>query len=300
MKCREFLLNTEYTEMKFSGKIRVLGIIGAPVGHSLSPAMQNAAIDERGIDYVYVPFPVEPDFLGQAVEGLRRLGVWGFNVTIPHKSTIIPYLDKISPEAELCGAVNTVCREGDLLVGYNTDGSGFLASAREDLEYDPCGSSVLLLGAGGAARGAIAALASADVARIVIANRTGERGLALLEKFRAVFPAVEFAVSSLAAEELAGHLRDADLLVNTTSVGMNGTSFECLSLLELPDTGKVYDMVYVPAETPLLKAAKARGLTCANGLGMLAGQGAAAFKLWTGLEAPCAVMKRILREELER
>ncbi|MHC1696727.1 MAG: shikimate dehydrogenase [Geobacteraceae bacterium] len=285
--------------MKLSGKTRVLGIIGSPVGHSQSPAMQNAAIDELGIEYVYVAFPVEPDFLGQAVAGLRCLGVWGFNVTIPHKSTIIPYLDKISPEAELCGAVNTVCREGELLVGYNTDGLGFLASLREDLEYDPRDSSVLLLGAGGAARGAIAALASAGVARIVIANRTGERGLALLEKFRTVFPAVELMVSSLAGGELAEHLRTADLLVNTTSVGMNGTSFDDLPLSELPVSAKVYDMVYVPAETPLLEAAKARGLACANGLGMLVAQGAAAFRLWTGRDAPCAVMKRKLLEELE-
>jgi shikimate dehydrogenase len=285
--------------MKISGKTRVVGIIGSPVGHSLSPAMQNAAIEELGIDYVYVPFAVEPDFLGQAVEGLRRLGVWGFNVTIPHKSTIIPFLDRISPEAELCGAVNTVCREGELLVGYNTDGTGFLASVREDLDHDPCGSSVLLLGAGGAARGAIAALAAAGVAHIVIANRTREKGVSLVEMFQVVFPAVRFTISSLTAEDLGEHLRETDLLVNTTSVGMNGTSFVCLSLLELRSTGKVYDMVYVPAETPLLAAAKARGLVCANGLGMLAAQGAAAFSLWTGREAPCAVMRRKLLDTLE-
>ncbi|RQW85344.1 MAG: shikimate dehydrogenase [Geobacter sp.] len=286
--------------MKISGKTRVVGIIGSPVGHSLSPAMQNAAIDELGIEYVYVPFPVEPDFLGQAVEGLRRLGIWGFNVTIPHKSTVIPFLDRISPEAELCGAVNTVCREGELLVGYNTDGAGFLASLREDLGHEPCGSSLLLLGAGGAARAAIVALAAAGAARIVIANRTRERGAALVERFQSVFPAVRFVISSLVAEELGGHLREADLLVNTTSVGMNGTSFECLPLSELRSTGKVYDMVYVPAETPLLATAKARGLAAANGLGMLAAQGAAAFSLWTGREAPSAVMRRKLRDELEK
>ncbi len=286
--------------MKISGKTRVVGIIGSPVGHSLSPAMQNAAIDELGIEYVYVPFPVEPDFLGQAVEGLRRLGIWGCNVTIPHKSTIIPFLDRISPEAELCGAVNTVCREGDLLVGYNTDGAGFLASVREDLGHEPRGSSLLLLGAGGAARGAIVALAGAGALRIVIANRTRERGAALVERFQAVFPAVQFVTSSLGAEELAEHLREADLLVNTTSVGMNGTSFDSLPLSELRSTGKIYDMVYVPAETPLLIAAKTRGLACANGLGMLAAQGAAAFSLWTGREAPCAVMRQKLRDELEK
>ena len=284
--------------MKLTGKTRVLGIIGSPVGHSLSPVMQNAAIAELGLDYVYVPFPVEPEFLGQAVEGLRRLGVWGWNVTIPHKSSIIPFLDRISPEAELCGAVNTVCREGELLVGYNTDGIGFLASVRADLCYDPRGSSVLLLGAGGAARGAIAALAAAGVACLVIANRTRERGVSLVERFRPVFPGVRFVVSSLATEELSEHLRGADLLVNTTSVGMDGTSFASFPLSELRPVGKIYDMVYVPAETPLLAEAKERGLACANGLGMLAAQGEAAFSLWTGREAPPAVMRRKLLEEL--
>jgi len=286
--------------MRISGKTRVLGIIGAPVGHSLSPAMQNAAIEELGLDYVYVPFPVEPDFLGQAVEGLRRLGVWGFNVTIPHKSAIIPFLDRIAPEAELCGAVNTVCREGELLVGYNTDGIGFLASVREDLGHDPRGSSVLILGAGGAARGAVAALAGAGVACIVIANRTRERGVALVERCQSAFPGVRFVVSSLAEDELVEHLRGADLLVNTTSVGMNGTNFECLPLFALPPAGLVYDMVYVPAETPLLAEARTRGLACANGTGMLAAQGEAAFSLWTGRQAPRSIMRQKLLAELER
>jgi shikimate dehydrogenase len=286
--------------MKISGKTRVLGIIGSPVGHSLSPLMQNAAIEELGIDYVYVPFPVEPDSLGQAVAGLRSLGVWGFNVTIPHKTAIIPFLDRISPEAELCGAVNTVCRQGDLLVGHNTDGAGFLAAVLSDLVHDPGGSAVLILGAGGAARAAVAALAGAGVARVVIANRTRERGVSLVERFQSAFPGVQFVVSSLATEELAGHLRRTDLLVNTTSVGMNGTNFECLPLAAMRPEGLVYDMVYVPAVTPLLAAAKERGLACANGAGMLAAQGEAAFFLWTGFEAPRAVMRQKLLAELKK
>ncbi|HOP40688.1 MAG TPA: shikimate dehydrogenase [Geobacteraceae bacterium] len=286
--------------MIISGKTRVLGIIGSPVGHSLSPVMQNAAIAELGIDYVYVPFPVEPDYLGEAVEGLRRLGVWGFNVTIPHKSSIIPLLDRIAPEAGLCGAVNTVCREGDQLVGYNTDGVGFLASARAELGFEPGGSKVLILGAGGAARGAVASLAKAGVAEVIIANRTRERGVSLAEDFQAAFPGVRLVVSSLAVDELEGYFRGVDLLVNTTSVGMNGTKFESLPLSALRSCAKVYDMVYVPAETPLLASAKKRELACANGIGMLVSQGEAAFSLWTGEKPPYGVMRQKLLERLER
>lgn len=283
---------------KITGKTRVLGIIGSPVGHSLSPVMQNAAIEALGIDYVYVPFPVEPDFLAQAVEGLRRLGVWGFNVTIPHKSAVIPFLDRVSREAELCGAVNTVRREGDLFIGHNTDGAGFVSSLREDLGIDPRGAEILVLGAGGAARGAVAALAEAGAAAIVVANRTVERGVSLIERFEPVYGGVRFAVSSLENSELAPRLRTADLLVNTTSVGMDGTSFEGLPLSEMRPGKAVYDMVYAPAETPLLAAAREAGLKGANGLGMLASQGEAAFELWTGLHPPRGVMKKVLTEKL--
>jgi shikimate dehydrogenase len=260
--------------------------------------MQNAAIDALGIDYVYVPFPVQPEFLGHAVEGLRRLGVWGFNVTIPHKTAIIPFLDRITREADLAGAVNTVYRDGELLVGHNTDGIGLLASLRHDLNRDPSGATVLLLGAGGAARGALAVLAASGATRIIIANRTLERAQALADRFGSLFASVRFDVSSLETGELSRNLRCADLLVNTTSVGMDGTKFDSLSLSEMQPEGAVYDMVYVPAETPLLAAARERGLAFANGTGMLAGQGEAALELWTGCRAPRNVMKRKLFEEL--
>jgi shikimate dehydrogenase len=284
--------------MKISGKTKVLGIIGHPVEHSLSPAMQNAALAALGLDYIYVPFPVAPEGLGPAVEGLRQLGVWGFNVTIPHKTAIMPFLDGISPEADLCGAVNTVRREDGRFIGYNTDGIGFIASVRGDLGKDPRGATVVVLGAGGAARGAVAALAAAGAARIIVANRTRERGVALVEKVKKAFPTVNFVLSSLTADEVAGYLSQADIVVNTTSVGMDGTSFECLDTLVLRSAAVVYDMVYAPAETPLLAAARTQGLTCANGLGMLAAQGEAAFALWTGVNAPPGVMKQKLLQML--
>lgn len=284
--------------MSISGKTTVLGIIGHPVEHSLSPAMHNAALTALGLDYVYVPFPVAPEFLDQAVAGLRRLGVGGFNVTIPHKSAIIPFLDELSPDADVCGAVNTVRREGDRFVGYNTDGIGLVASLQADLGLDPSGKSVVVLGAGGAARGALAALAAAGAERITIVNRTRERGEGLQETIGRAFPAVHLAISSLDREALSAVLPHTDLVVNTTSVGMNGTSFECFESLLLPGHAAVYDMVYVPAVTPLLAGARARGLACANGLGMLAAQGEAAFHLWTGQRPPQGLMYRVLLEAM--
>ncbi len=286
--------------MTVTGTTRVLGIIGSPVGHSLSPVMQNAAIAALGIDYIYVPFPVEPEYLARAVEGLRRLGVWGFNVTIPHKTAVIQFLDRISPDADRCGAVNTVCREGDLMIGHNTDATGFLHSLAKDLAFAPRGASVMLLGAGGAAQAAISALSAAGAARIVIANRTVPKARILAERFAGLFPLVDYAVSSLEETDLNRHGAGADLLVNTTSVGMNGTNFEYDSFLESCAKCLVYDMVYTPAETPLLAAARRLGLACANGAGMLVAQGEAAFRLWTGKEPPPSVMQDALFRKLEQ
>lgn len=284
--------------MRINGKTRVLGIIGRPVAHSLSPVMHNAAIEALGIDYVYVPFPVAPSALGAAIEGLRRIGVWGFNVTIPHKTAVIPFLDRITMEAELAGAVNTVYRDGELLVGHNTDGIGFLSSLRHDLGRDPAGLTVLLLGAGGASRGALAALAQAGAGRIIIANRTVERARELVDRFARLFPRVCFDVSSLEENALTTVLKGAELLVNTTSVGMDGTKFDTVKLSEMRAGAGVYDMVYVPAETPLLAEAAKLGLDRVNGAGMLAGQGEAAFRVWTGMAPPPYFMKNVLSEEL--
>lgn len=282
-----------------TGKTKVLGIIGWPISHSLSPLMQNAAIAALGLDYIYAPFPVDPAALAAAVKGLKSLGVCGFNVTIPHKTAIMPFLDKLSPEAEAMGAVNTVTRDGAAFVGHNTDGIGFLQSIRDDLEFEPLGKNILVMGAGGAARSAVAALCGAGAARIVVANRSMDRGELLLGTFTAKCNKVEFSVSPLEGEEFNRHLEGADLLVNTTSVGMNGTAFPGLNLSLLKNGAKVYDMVYAPPLTPLLAQAQEQGLVCANGLGMLASQGEAAFKLWTDLEPPARLMKERLLSAIE-
>jgi shikimate dehydrogenase len=229
---------------------------------------------------------------------MRALRINGFNVTIPHKSAVMPLLDGVSPEAELAGAVNTVNRENDLLIGYNTDGAGLLSSLHEDLGFHPEGKTVLILGAGGAARGAMASLCRKGVSRVVVANRTIERGEALVEKFRGKFPDISFLLSSLEPGPLNELLQEADLLLNTASVGMKGSSFEGLSLAGMKKGASVYDMVYSPPETPLLSDAANCGLCCANGMGMLAAQGEAAFRIWTGIEPPKGLMRESLSAQM--
>lgn len=284
--------------MPITAKTKVLGIIGHPVGHSLSPPMQNAALQAARLDYVYVAFPVRPEDLPAAVQGLRSIGVAGFNVTIPHKEGVIPLLDRLSPEAQQAGSVNTVRCDDGLLTGYNTDGEGLLVSLAEECGFVAQGKSVVLLGAGGAARGALSALCAAQAGRVVLVNRTPERAERLAKEFSAIFPETE--IASLTVEQLATGEETArtDLVVNTSSVGMRGESFPGFDCSKLSPDAVVYDMVYVPAETPLLAAARERGLRCANGLGMLAAQGEAAFRIWTGSAPPAGIMKKCLREAL--
>ena len=276
-----------------NGTTRVLAIIGHPVEHSLSPAMQNAAVAASGLDYVYVPFGVAPERLGEAVSGLRALGVAGFNVTIPHKVAVMEYLDGLDESAEAAGAVNTVLNDTGRLIGYNTDGDGLVASLAEDLGFSPGTGTIVIVGAGGAARGAVAALSRAGARRIVIVNRSSGRARELANSLGARYGATEI-IPTGGAGELKPWLEETALVVNTTSLGMNGEPIPFLALSGLPPTAAVYDMVYAPPVTPLLREAAALGLRCANGLGMLAAQGELAFRIWTGRTAPRGVMKGVL------
>lgn len=286
--------------MTITGKTRVIGIIGWPVEHSLSPLMQNAALEEMGLDFVYVPFPVREEYLGAAVGGFRALGVAGFNVTIPHKTAVIPFLDRLAPDARLIGAVNTVKREGEELVGYNTDGAGFIRSLREDLGFEPAGRNILLLGAGGAARAAIVSLCQGGAARIVIANRNAARGEELAKEFHGLFGGTQIAAIPLGSPLPFDEIQKIDILVNTTSVGMGGSAFGGLDLSSLNPGASVYDMVYSPWETPLLADASRLGLRCANGIGMLVAQGECALAIWTGEEPPSGVMRQRIMAVLGR
>lgn len=259
------------------------GIFGDPVEHSLSPLIHNTLFAEQDLNAVYLAFRVEGQRLGLALEAMRSMGMRGANVTVPHKEEVVRYLDEIPEDVDRCiGAINTIVNRDGRLYGYNTDGAGFLQSLREDLGFDPASRAVLLAGAGGSARAVAAALAAAGAARILIVNRTLDRARGLAEYLSGYFPESDLeAVAS--TEEIAGE--KLDLVVNATSLGMKPSDPRPVDLAVLKGKFKVYDLVYAPPVTPLLRQAGDLGLTHCNGIGMLASQAALAFGLWTGRQA---------------
>ncbi len=285
--------------MVFTGKTTVLGILGDPIAHSLSPLMQNEALRSLDIDAVYVPFHVLPEQLPGAVEGLRALQVAGVNVTVPHKQAVIPLLDEVDARAQLIGAVNTIVNRQNRLIGYNTDGIGFLRSVQQELGFQPQGKRIVLLGAGGACRAVVVALADAGVVDICIANRSLDRAAGLVEDLQGHFPAVAFQTVSYQAETFHSALLKADLLVNTTSIGLKGENVDFFQLENINPRSLIYDMVYSKTGTPLLHRAKSSGLRAVDGLGMLAGQGEEAFYLWTGQRPAPGLMRKCLMDYRE-
>ncbi|MCG0278416.1 MAG: shikimate dehydrogenase [Thermanaeromonas sp.] len=283
--------------MSVSSRTAVVGLLGYPVVHSFSPYMHNAAFRALGMDWVYLAFNVEPRLLPAAVSGIRALGFRGVNVTIPHKQAILPFLDEIDPLAKLIGAVNTVVVKEGKLVGYNTDASGFWRSLKEE-GVDPRGKRALILGAGGAARAVAYALVKHGCNRLYIANRTYDRARELAETLK---KAGETSVEPLSLEEafLASILPEADLIINTTSVGMETVGGELpITADKLEARHIIYDLVYNPPYTKLLKMASSKGCRAISGRSMLLYQGAEAFTLWTGREAPLEVMKQVVEELL--
>lgn len=275
------------------GTTKVLGIIGNPIEHSRSPAMQNAALSACGLDYIYIPFKVAPTQLPNAIAGLRALNVAGFNVTIPHKEEIIKYLDGLDNTAEAAGAVNTVVNNEGQLIGHNTDGDGLLKSLKEDLNFKPGNGTTIIVGAGGAARGAVAALCRGGASRIIIMNRNHARAQALVQSLGERYCKTKLlAISD--ASDLTTYLDSASLVINTTSLGMKNEKISFFNVSQLPVNSMIYDMVYSPPVTPFLNEAKQLGLRCANGLGMLAAQGEFSFQLWTGVMPPPGIMKGAL------
>ena len=267
-----------------SGRTDVYGILGWPVGHSLSPQMHNAAFNALGINAVYVPFPVRDTELEQAVAGIRSLNIKGCNVTIPHKQNVCAYLDEITDDARLIGAVNTIVREGESLIGYNTDASGFLRSLQRDLNFFPQGKKILILGAGGAARGCIYALAQARAEMVFVANRTLDKSRQLCAEFSEIFPGVKFAFSGLEEDSLRETCQACELIVNTTSLGLHDNATAFLPWEFINSNSAIYDVVYKIGCTQLVQKAIQQGFAAVDGLGMLIAQGEEAFKLWTGVD----------------
>jgi len=275
-----------------SGKTAVCGVIGDPIEHTMSPVMHNAAFKKLGLDYLYVPFRVRKEELGRAVEGMRALNIRGLNVTIPHKVAIIPLLDKLDPLVEKIGAVNTIVNDGGVLTGYNTDATGFLQALLEE-EVEPEGKNIVILGAGGASR-AVSFILAERGASLVILNRQLELDWAE-ELARRISQSFNKEVKALILNEenLAVVLERADVLVNATSVGMSPKIDETPVPARLLKPGLIiFDILYNPVKTRLMKEAEVAGAQTIGGLDMLVWQGALAFEKWTGHKAPYDLMKR--------
>ena len=275
---------------------KLVGLLGWPVSHSVSPAMHNAAFAALGLNWRYVPLPVDPqrpDAVRRAVGGLAALGMAGANVTVPHKQAVMPYVDRLLPAAQAIGAVNTLIVEPDgSLTGDNTDAAGFLADLREH-GVEAAGRRVLLLGAGGSARAAAYGLAAAGAARIDVLNRTPAAAQALAAAIQPLAPDCSLQAGAL-PQDVERLAPAADLIVNCTSLGMTPHSDTTPWPQDAPlRPGQVvYDLVYNPPQTVLLRQAAESGAQAIGGLGMLVWQGALAFERWTGCQAPVEVMRR--------
>lgn len=274
------------------------GIIGHPVAHSLSPAMHNAAFRECGIDAEYLVYDVGPDDLNDFLDGVKKKGIAGLNITIPHKLTAKRYLEdrgRLDENAARLGAVNTVKVTADGLCGYNTDGPGFYRSLVEDLKFEPEGKNIFVLGAGGAATAVVMYLGNGPKSISISDIDTGKTD-ALKKNYEKYYEAKRLTVvrSDKSAQALAG----CELLVNATPAGMKSGDPSPVDRALLHPGLRVYDLVYNQAATQLVKDAGSLKLHAVTGLGMLLYQGAIAFEIWTGVKAPVAVMRKALKEAL--
>ena len=268
------------TKLTINAETQLYGILGNPVNHSLSPLIHNTLFEKYKINAAYMAFQVETNCLGLAFEAMRAMGMRGANITIPFKEAAVNFIDEIPEDADRCvGAINTVVNRKGRLHGYNTDVTGFLAALKEELGFNPEAKKILVLGAGGAARSVVFALARAHADEIIIHNRTVKRAEGLSDYVSEYFPKTEIDV--IFDLDSAGK-KKPDLVVNATSFGMRENEASPFNLESLTHQASVYDLIYTPVETPFLKQAKKLGYPHANGLGMLAAQAALSFELWTG------------------
>ncbi|MFQ6019710.1 MAG: shikimate dehydrogenase [Dehalococcoidia bacterium] len=278
-----------------------IAIIGYPLGHSLSPAFQQAALDHLGLDARYEAWETPTEGLTRIVDALRSPDCLGANVTVPHKEAVMPLLDETDELARQIGAVNTIVSRDGHLSGHNTDAIGFSRTLREDAGFDASGCRALVLGAGGAARAVIIALAQDGAASVTVINRTLSRATELIEDLQPHLGRTSLHTLPEAYASLAASLPGCRLLVNCTPVGMAGVREERGSPLPselIPSGILVFDLVYNPPQTKLLAAAKKRGARTLGGLPMLVYQGAASFELWSGRPAPLEVMLQAARRAL--
>lgn len=283
--------------MKITARTRLVGILGHPVSQSLSPQMHNAAFRAQGVDMIYVAFDVPPERLAASVEGLRALGMRGANVTVPHKEKVVSLLDVVDPLGGRIGAINTIVNDQGRLSGYNTDVPGFLSALRSVSPDGARGLRCLVAGAGGAARAVVAALCQEEAADIWVHNRTFERARALCGSASTWGRSV---CEAITGADLVERVQAADLLVNTTSVGLAGSVKESAFPVDILDSHHVVmDLTYRSGPTALVAAAKAQGAAAIDGREMLLMQAASSYRLWTGLSAPIETMRKSLDLEGE-
>lgn len=278
-------------------KAELVGCFGQPVAENPTGAMQEAAFQALGLNWRYLTVEVPPAKLRDAILGMRAFGMQGVNLTIPHKVAVIEYLDEIAPDAAIIGAVNTVRREGDRLIGENTDGKGFLRGVRIDAGVDPMNKRVVVLGAGGAARAIVTGLALAGASDVLVLNRLVSRGEQMVAD---LVSKTKAPIRFEPWRDAYTVLGDTDILVNATSIGLypDVDSMPAVGLRGALPGMLVCDVVFNPPETRLIRAARQRGLPVLDGLAMLVYQGVIGFELWTGRKAPEAVMKQALRQAL--
>ena len=280
---------------------KVVGVIGHPIKHSLSPIMHNYAFNKLDLNYVYLPFDINPANLKEALRGMAALGITGFNVTIPHKERIVEYLDELSDGAKIVNAVNTVVNENGKLLGYNTDIDG-IAKTLEDFKEKLNGKTVSLFGAGGAARAVIYTLITRfNIKEINIINRTVERAESLKDYFTSKLLFEKIKTYELIPPDLVKVLQNSTLIINTTSIGMSPEEDDTPT--SIPESFNknqiVFDVIYTPRKTKLLEIAESRNAITLNGLKMFIEQGAKAFELWTNKKMPVEKIEKILTKELK-
>ena len=284
--------------MKIDGYTRLAAVVANPIKHSISPFIHNSAFEATNTNGVYLAWEVEANDLAETVANIRRYQMYGINLSMPYKEQVIPYLDELSEEARLIGAVNTVVNREGTLIGYNTDGKGFFKSLPS---FKISGKRMVLLGAGGAAKAILAQAILDGVSQVSVFVRSASMGKTkpYLEKLQheTGFRVDLFALED--AQEFQENITQADLLVNATSVGMDGVSQPIPTSIVLPENLLVADVIYQPFETPFLKWARNQGNQSINGLGMLLYQAAEAFELWTGKEMPTDQIWELLKQKYQ-